>query len=502
MRLLIADDDDYTREGLSESFKWEKFGINEIILADDGAEALRLATLKKPEIVLTDIRMPKMSGIEFAEQLAEKSPDSQLLFMSGYKDVQYLKSAIKLSAIEYIEKPIKLNEVEQAIEKSILSLRTKQKQNVVVHQKNELMSEKLARCLRDEYADTDVLMTMCSDVGFPSDHRYLGFIIWNRLEGSDCRCDLKAILSFWNERGFTVIGEQLDTKTCFVILAYERQDYKKLSSLIDTFVSLYDSYNIALGKDAGAIPQIWRSFLTAQRAMSRSFYCPNVRCFYDQDQMDILNETYHNLLPEFYKLRTSEPQKLIDWITSLCETFKQKEFPSKERVAALFETVIQETVGSDPKLLLILEKDYKIEDLEQQLRNCTTIDRMEEIMLNVLTVWLEATLQISQYSKQVQDVLNFIATNYRNVDLDLQMIADYMNLSTAHVGFLFKQETGTTIKQYITDYRMDLAKQLVSSEHLKMSTIAELCGYASASYFAKVFKISTELSPLEYRRKK
>lgn len=71
MRLLIADDDDYTREGLSESFNWEELGIDEVILADDGAEALRLASLTKPEIVLTDICMPKMSGIEFAEQLAE-----------------------------------------------------------------------------------------------------------------------------------------------------------------------------------------------------------------------------------------------------------------------------------------------------------------------------------------------------------------------------------------------------------------------------------------------
>jgi two-component system response regulator YesN len=81
------------------------------------------------------------------------------------------------------------------------------------------------------------------------------------------------------------------------------------------------------------------------------------------------------------------------------------------------------------------------------------------------------------------------------------MIADHMHLSTAHLGLLFKQETGSTIKQYISDYRMEVAKKLVASEHLKMHAIAELCGFASASYFAKVFKASTDLSPLEYRKK-
>jgi two-component system, response regulator YesN len=148
MRLLIADDDDYTREGLKESIDWEPYGIDEILLAGDGAEALRICSIHKPEIVLTDIRMPKLNGIEFAEKLSEKSPGSILIFMSGYMDVEYLRSAIKLSAVEYIEKPIKLTEVEQAILKSVRVLQEKQAQTDVFRQKNELVKQKLAGLLR------------------------------------------------------------------------------------------------------------------------------------------------------------------------------------------------------------------------------------------------------------------------------------------------------------------------------------------------------------------
>ena len=122
-------------------------------------------------------------------------------------------------------------------------------------------------------------------------------------------------------------------------------------------------------------------------------------------------------------------------------------------------------------------------------------------MLAVSSYGCKEKQQASGYSRLVREVLDYIAANYRNTDLDLSMIAGHMNLSTNHLGKLFKEETGTSIKQYINDYRIGLAKKLVESEHHRMHTVAELCGFASASYFVKVFKASTALSPLQYRKK-
>ena len=115
MRLLIADDEDYAREGLIESIPWEKYGIDEIMQAKDGREALTISGWFRPDIVLTDIRMPKLNGLEFAERLIRQCPDSKLLFMSGYMEIEYLKKAISLDAVEFVEKPIELDKVEQTI---------------------------------------------------------------------------------------------------------------------------------------------------------------------------------------------------------------------------------------------------------------------------------------------------------------------------------------------------------------------------------------------------
>lgn len=503
MRLLIADDDDYTREGLSETFEWEKYGIDEILLAADGAEALRIATAKKPEIVLTDIRMPKLNGIEFAEKLAEKSPDSQLLFMSGFMDVEYLKSAIKLSAVEYIEKPIKLAEVEQAIRKSIRSLHSKQEQTAVVKQKNELVRQKLAGMLRDAHADMDAVMQLCRETGYPIGQRYSAMIVGDKRNARDEQADMALILQYWRDSGVAAIGEQLDRRHCCIVLAYDRHDQKRITQLNDAFLKRNGHYHAGIGRSANQIQELPDSFRSAQRALERSFYRSDIRCFQDDSgEVGFTNPAaYASFLPDFYKLRTNNVEELPELIRSACAAFRENEFPFRERVVSLFETVIQGTIGKDPKRHAALENDYGIRDAEQYLRECRTLDDMEQLMLAVCSVWLEDTQHAARYSRLVQDVMKYIAANYRNADLDLRMIAEHMHLSTAHLGLLFKQETGITIKQYIGDYRMELAKKLVAEDHLRMNAIAEQCGYASASYFAKVFKASTDLSPLEYRRK-
>ena len=119
MKILIADDEDYTREGLMEEIAWEEFGIDEIMQAVNGEEALKIVKWFRPDIVLSDIRMPKMDGIAFAEEMVRLIPASKLIFMSGYMETDYLKSAIRLSVIDYIEKPIDIVLVKKALRRAV-----------------------------------------------------------------------------------------------------------------------------------------------------------------------------------------------------------------------------------------------------------------------------------------------------------------------------------------------------------------------------------------------
>ena len=106
MKLLIKDDEKLTREGIISSIDWTSLGVSEIYQADDGIHGLELAKNIQPDIVLSDVRMPRMDGIKMSCRLKELFPNISIIFMSGYSDKEYLKAAIKLKAISYVEQPI------------------------------------------------------------------------------------------------------------------------------------------------------------------------------------------------------------------------------------------------------------------------------------------------------------------------------------------------------------------------------------------------------------
>ena len=119
MKLLIVDDEKLTREGIISSIAWESLGVSEVYQADDGVRGLELAKEIEPDIVLSDVRMPRMDGIEMSSRLKELFPNINIVFMSGYSDKEYLKAAIRLKAISYVEKPIDPQEIEDAITESL-----------------------------------------------------------------------------------------------------------------------------------------------------------------------------------------------------------------------------------------------------------------------------------------------------------------------------------------------------------------------------------------------
>ena len=122
MKLLIVDDEELTRTGVITSLDWASLGIDEVLQADDGVHGLETARLCKPEIILCDVRMPRMDGISMLERLEKFLPDTVPIFMSGYSDKEYLKAAIKLKAVNYIEKPFSISEIETAIREARDSL--------------------------------------------------------------------------------------------------------------------------------------------------------------------------------------------------------------------------------------------------------------------------------------------------------------------------------------------------------------------------------------------
>ena len=109
MKVLIVDDEKLTREGLRDKIDWTGLGFTDVRCADDGLHGLEIGRQFRPDVILTDVRMPKLNGIQMSEQIQQLCPESSIIIMSGYSDKEYLKAAIRLRAVSYVEKPISLD---------------------------------------------------------------------------------------------------------------------------------------------------------------------------------------------------------------------------------------------------------------------------------------------------------------------------------------------------------------------------------------------------------
>lgn len=184
LKALMVEDEELTREGLRTSIPWKSIGITEVHMAEDGEEGLHKAIEIQPDIIMADVRMPHLDGITMAFEVRKVLKNCKFIFISGYCDKEYLKSAIELSAVNYIEKPIEPTEVLDALKKSILQIendrrveKIEQEYQNKIHgfiiedeaevspawQSSMQMADKIEHYIQRNFADFNLSLTMLAD---------------------------------------------------------------------------------------------------------------------------------------------------------------------------------------------------------------------------------------------------------------------------------------------------------------------------------------------------
>lgn len=500
MKLLIADDEDYTREGLIEAIPWSNYGISEIMQARDGKEALEISKWFKPDIVLTDIKMPKLSGIEFAEQLIKLCPNSKILFMSAYLEINYLKSAIKLSAVEYIEKPINLEIVEKALKKAVEFIHELRKQNVNNVENIELKKQKLANLLHYKNKDTKLIYSICEKVGYAIESNYLSIIIEDIKRMTSVEESINRINKFWEQNDTKSICAHIEEGRYLTIIEVKNGNIRKFSMLCEKLLEQEKSFCIGIGTLVNSLMDVSESFEMAMLNIIKNFYNLDKRLFICDDKIRSLKNLDPDLYVEFKAVMKNSHKNLYQWVEELFVKICKDECYKKEYIQSLFIS-LSKIILQDKKIIFTkLENMYNEEDVEKYIMNTTSIFQVRDFMFRLIKEYEAEVDNGSKYSKLVRDVIDYIDRHCSEVDFGVEDIAEYTHFSSAHLSVIFKHETGITLKQYIGYYRLELSKKLLSNEHYKITEIAELCGYSNANYFAKVFKAATTLSPIEFRK--
>ena len=351
MKILIADDEDYTREGLMESVDWDEFGIDEVMQAANGQEAMKIARWFRPDIVLTDIRMPKMDGIAFATGLMECVPESRIIFISGYMEIEYLKSAIRLSAVDFIEKPIDLAALRNALTKAVAEVQEKHRAKEAVENQREIQQQTLVSLLCSDESDGRTVEKLARAIGFPLNTTYVCIFVRHSAQYPLREEDLDRLLAVLQSRQGRAIGRYDREKRQFqLVLSVQAGKQYQVMPACGALLEAFPRAWVGVGAEAADCRQVCKSCRTAALAVNCAFYQPEKHLFRLEEDVQRKNPIAPGIYGEFLKVLPGSPEQLRKWFRALFEELRKNIFCPKEQIVTLMISMLTELYGKYPEL--------------------------------------------------------------------------------------------------------------------------------------------------------
>ncbi len=512
--VLIADDENNIREGLKCIMDWESAGFEVCGEAANGEEALNSILSLKPSLVLLDIKMPKMNGIDVIMHARENGYSGRFIILSGYSDFTYAQSAMRYGVDFYLTKPIDEDELFSAVNKIREELETEeatsQNMNHFRKKAKDVILHELITGIRDDdyhYSEEEM-----SSLHIKADI-YQVVIYENFLREADGPTySFADLLKVANRENHTF--EHLEKDKRDIILL--KGDYA-LSRFQD-FLSHYekeppqtgsplDSLFLAYGRPVTSLEQISCSYKEALTLVERRFFCiqgqhtlgfdelPDVKAkeqILSDESLQDFSTRLSNYLQSFNRKKVAETlfeleQFLYNVKNNIAEVklfLTDLYLQIKERMNYTYGTANIPFPSNSAIIELIGKKYYLYEII-------LFFSEQSEMVMNSTGNPSRDTV--------LDDILYYIDHNYKT-NIKLETIAPLFGYNSAYLGKIFTKTTGESFNSYVDHMRIEHSKELLMENKLKVYEVAEQVGYKNVDYFHKKFKKYVGMSPAEYRK--
>lgn len=514
MKILIVDDEELTRTGILSSIDWKSLGIKQVFLADDGLHGLEAARKHRPEIILCDVRMPRMDGIAMLEKLETILPDTVPIFMSGYSDKEYLKAAIRLHAVNYIEKPLDPAEIRKAVldardqyiqkahsrrGRAQQSLETGSRLALLLTESYDSSNQPVIDCLADELGLTAFSGSFFTTVIVRLDP--LGELSGPQKE--EILHAFEKLLAHYH-MNCLYIEKRIQSPVYFLFGA-SRPSQHAMQAVREFLCSAYalcGKYSVIFGETCPGISRAYQSYTSAVLLLQSSFFFP-VRTVLSAETAAGISAPSLKQPPE-----TDFAAALSDHDSSACRTFLDRLFACFDHNLSVLPNRVRDLYY---KLFLILEDALRQQQITgvrtdgtsiaENMEHCFTYQELHDTLSAKTDQYFLNIGASMQEHPTIFLIREYISRNYMNETLSVKNISEHVFLSASYVCTFFKNETGQTLNQYLTEYRMERAKQLLADPRYKITDISSRVGYSDGNYFGKSFKKYTGFTPSEYREK-
>ncbi|OPJ63376.1 response regulator transcription factor [Clostridium oryzae] len=522
LKAIIIDDETVTRKGLIKHIPWSKLNIELAGEASDGKEGLEIVKRVKPNIVVSDVRMPGMNGIEMAREIKKTQPDCRIIFLSAYADKEYLKAAIDISAVSYVEKPVNLIEISEAIKKaSQMCLEDENrkadkdsidtviydnipfiKQNLIekLTLSSEISSEEVNRnldYLKIQFNDKDKFIVMVLEVK-------------NRTEDNLEKDEYEKILNTVEKyiKDIKNITTYKDNNIVSII-NYRDDSIKNLLLGICDFINTKVDKNLklfcAVGQSEIGLKNINKSFTAAQKTLSKVFYYGyGTTVFYKENRKDIELPSDEEIQTRMSKhLSEENKDEAVKLIKKTCRELKKYDIDDVNYIKCIFfRLCVKIFREANRRGIYDSKTNYDVDEhIWEIMLNLNTIDEIESYMLEKINKSFEEIEEIRSSSRTIFEIKKFIDKNYKDENISTKTLADVVYLTPSYLSALFKKEVGKTISDYIVEVRIEKSKEYLKDNRLKLLEVALNVGYSDPNYYTKVFKKITGITPSQYREK-
>lgn len=517
MNLLIVDDEDLTRSGLIETIAWSSLGIDNIYEADDGIHGVAMAKQYHPDIILSDVRMPRMDGITMAKTIRGFLPDCSIVFMSGYSDKEYLKSAIKLKVLSYVEKPIDCQELVTALEEAVSTITELQHHMQSKQERKQEQASLFALSLTSPAPCSFSFSTLSSLSSLPSlpctikKQDYITTLLllsrkpYPSYPSSELQSIMAEITKLSSKECISLLFAQKN-EDCFVfqLFSSKRLPTHVLQKLSHSILSLFTPYSpcmLTIGKTIKGLEHSYHSYQSAVVLLQNAFfYEPN--SVIEEESLSI--QPVHipsDLLSTLEQhLRQQNEVSSTALLTTLYDSlhYNRSFLPNsaKELYYQLFTTIMN--VGKSLHYDT-LQLEPTSDTAMGLISSCYNLTELQDFIMDKLSIYFKLSRMPAEGNSMIFLIKDYISKYFNQHTLSVKDISDHVHLSPTYVCTLFKTETGLTLNQYLTEYRIDQAKHLLLDPRNKITDISKLVGYNDSNYFGKTFKKMVGTSPSEYR---
>jgi two-component system response regulator YesN len=539
-KLLIVDDEVEVRKGIINKVQWEELGYEIVAEGENGKEALELFEKTIPDVVLTDIKMPFMNGLELAAIIKEKYPTTRIIVMTGFDEFEYAHKAIKLNVSEYLLRPISAQELtdiltkvkkqmdeEIAEKENIEALREHYRKSIPILREKFLASLVTSAMDREEIEEksksyglklqgTNFMVSIVSIDKNSSKKSsedsmelvnkntegegLLKFAVLNIVEETIAKYNLgTAFLNGENVVIITVSNEAnrdiVSSNTINVLEEINRNVEKFLKAKV----------TIGLGNVSEDISIVRYSYENALAALDYRIFMGKTKIIWIEDieptsaNKIVFDESKERALSSSIKVGTVEEteamiDKFFEEITNSKASFKDYQIYIMEMLTTTLKAArdssvdIDEIFGHNHNLFIELHALRNIQEAQGWFKS------ISKKIMNYIVQGRQ-----DSYKFVVEEAKDYVRKSYSDSNITINGVCSYLHISPTYFSFIFKKETKTTFINYLTNYRMEAAKELLRTTSLKTFEIADKVGYSEPNYFSYSFKKKFGVSPSEYR---